>query len=370
MPASRCFSAARHRGDVAVPQHLGGAGGRADHLVGLLGLALGAVLERQLGDGRLGAGAAGRGRGSPSRALKNASKTWSKRARSSGLGAQRGAAGDAYGARRRRRRAARPRPGSRAARSWVTGTPPARSARAKASRISSPPRTASVARSVGRARRDRGLMRAAAGPGRASRGRSPRGTSPGPRGCGAADSRSRSAVPRWCRARAQSMVSATPGGFCRSRPRSCWTTADDLAGERLGDLGGPRAHDLELALEARVLDPVVEAAPLERVVELAGAVGGEDDDGRDRGLHGAELRDRAPARSRAPRAGTPRTRRRRGRPRRPAAAPGSAGGRPAPVARAGTARRTGSSRPPRQSATAPPASSARRCRIWRGKSQS
>ena len=41
-----------------------------------------------------------------------------------------------------------------------------------------------------------------------------------------------------------------------------------------------------------MVDPVVEAAPLERIVELAGAVGGEDDDRRDRRLDGAELGDR------------------------------------------------------------------------------
>ena len=82
---------------------------------------------------------AGRARGSPSRALKKASKIWSKRARSSGL------------AQRVARPAIRTAAGSSApsravaarkswVRSWVTGTPPARSARAKASRISSAPR--------------------------------------------------------------------------------------------------------------------------------------------------------------------------------------------------------------------------------------
>ena len=137
------------------------------------------------------------------------------------------------------------------------------------------------------------------------------------------------------------------------------------------DTSGARERTIcDLALEAGVLDPVVEAAPLERVVQLAGAVGGEDDDRRGRGLDGAELGDASPGRSRAPRAGTPRTRRRPGRPRRPAAPPGSAGARPAPGARAGTARRTGSSRPPRRRRRPRPASSARRCRIWRGKSQS
>ena len=42
----------------------------------------------------------------------------------------------------------------------------------------------------------------------------------------------------------------------------------------------------------RVVDPVVEAAPLQRVVDLAGAVRGDDDDRRLLGLDGPELRDR------------------------------------------------------------------------------
>ena len=41
-----------------------------------------------------------------------------------------------------------------------------------------------------------------------------------------------------------------------------------------------RAQDLQLALGARVIDPVVEAAPLQRVMDLARAVGGDDDDRR------------------------------------------------------------------------------------------
>ena len=67
---------------------------------------------------------------------------------------------------------------------------------------------------------------------------------------------------------------------------------DDLAGERLAHLGRPRADDLDLALEARVVDPVVEAAPLERVVQLAGAVGGQHHERRLGRGDGAELRDR------------------------------------------------------------------------------
>ena len=49
-------------------------------------------------------------------------------------------------------------------------------------------------------------------------------------------------------------------------PRATWPTS-------CSDASGTRApHDRDLALEVGVLDPVVEAAALERVVHLAGAV--------------------------------------------------------------------------------------------------
>src|ERR687894_2634838 len=63
----------------------------------------------------------------------------------------------------------------------------------------------------------------------------------------------------------------------------------DLAGEPLLGLGHAQAHDLDLPLEARVLDVEVEAAALEGVVHRAGAVRGEDGDGRPVGLYGADL---------------------------------------------------------------------------------
>ena len=107
----------------------------------------------------------------------------------------------------------------------------------------------------------------------------------------AADSRSRSAVPRWCSARAQSRVSATPGGFCSPMSAQLLHDADHLPGQLLRHLGRAGPDDLDLAVEARVLDPVVEAAPLQRVVQLAGPVRGEHDDRRRRGRHGAELGD-------------------------------------------------------------------------------
>ena len=68
-----------------------------------------------------------------------------------------------------------------------------------------------------------------------------------------------------------------------------------------GDLRrpGPRsppgtrgAHDRDRLRQRRVVDPVVEAAALERVVQVARAVRGEDHDRRVRGPEGAELGDR------------------------------------------------------------------------------
>ena len=47
----------------------------------------------------------------------------------------------------------------------------------------------------------------------------------------------------------------------------------------------------KFALGVRIADPVIEAAALERVVDFARAVRGDDDDRRMLGLDGAELRD-------------------------------------------------------------------------------
>ena len=65
----------------------------------------------------------------------------------------------------------------------------------------------------------------------------------------------------------------------------------DLGGECLGHLGGAAAQDGQLALDAGVLEPVVEAAALEGVVQLARAVGSEHDDRRYGCRDGAELGD-------------------------------------------------------------------------------
>ena len=83
---------------------------------------------------------------------------------------------------------------------------------------------------------------------------------------------------------AQSMVSATPGGLARSRSRSRWTAATTLRASASATPGLADSDDLDLALGRRVADPVVEAAALQRVVQFARAVRGEDHQRRALGL--------------------------------------------------------------------------------------
>ena len=97
-----------------------------------------------------------------------------------------------------------------------------------------------------------------------------------------------SAAPRASSADAQSSVSATPGTLVRSASRSRWTKPTIWRASRSG-AAGTREHDLELALEARVVDPVVEAAALQGVVNLAGPVAGQDHPGREHGPDRANL---------------------------------------------------------------------------------
>src|SRR5580704_5617541 len=66
---------------------------------------------------------------------------------------------------------------------------------------------------------------------------------------------------------------------------------DDLAGQRRGDAGFPDQDDLDLAFGGRVADPVVEAAPLQRVVQFPGPVGGEHYERRALRLDRADLGD-------------------------------------------------------------------------------
>src|SRR5215212_10368513 len=66
----------------------------------------------------------------------------------------------------------------------------------------------------------------------------------------------------------------------------------DLAGQPLLGVGYSEAYDLDLPLEAGMLYVVVEAAALEGIVDLSGAVGGQDGHRRALGHDGAELGDR------------------------------------------------------------------------------
>ena len=68
--------------------------------------------------------------------------------------------------------------------------------------------------------------------------------------------------------------------------------ADDLAGQPLGRLGHAGEDDLELLLGRRVVDPVVQAATLQRVVDLARPVRGQDHPRRPVRLDRADLRNR------------------------------------------------------------------------------
>src|SRR6516165_5496678 len=51
---------------------------------------------------------------------------------------------------------------------------------------------------------------------------------------------------------------------------------DDLARQAFAGAGRLALQDLELARGGRIVDPVVKAAPLHRIVDLAGVVGGDD----------------------------------------------------------------------------------------------
>src|SRR4051795_12671730 len=66
---------------------------------------------------------------------------------------------------------------------------------------------------------------------------------------------------------------------------------DELARDALVELGSVQAHDLELVLELRVVEPEIEAAALERLGELARVVGGQQHDRPRARLDAPELGD-------------------------------------------------------------------------------
>ncbi len=80
-----------------------------------------------------------------------------------------------------------------------------------------------------------------------------------------------------------------PGGLGQVQAPQGRHRPGHLGGEVGGHLGSADAHDVDLALERGEVDPVVEAPPLEGVVELAGAVRRDDHHGRVLGPDGADL---------------------------------------------------------------------------------
>ena len=92
--------------------------------------------------------------------------------------------------------------------------------------------------------------------------------------------------------RAQSSVSDTLGDFFRSSWRIERTMRGDLIGEAVADPGHLRQHDLLLPLELRVVDVEVQAAPLQRLGQLAGVVRREEHERDLRGRDRAEFGDR------------------------------------------------------------------------------
>ena len=94
-----------------------------------------------------------------------------------------------------------------------------------------------------------------------------------------ASRRGHASSPSASRAWAHTIVSPTPGSLYRSPcSRSRADRLDHPGARPLGHVGQPGVDDLPLALGARVVDPVVQAAALERVVQLARPVGGQDHD--------------------------------------------------------------------------------------------
>ena len=93
-------------------------------------------------------------------------------------------------------------------------------------------------------------------------------------------------------ASAQSSVSAMPGALNRSIARSRCVNATISRASASARLRALAADDRELAQRVGIVDPVVEAAPLDRVVDLARAVRRDDDDRRLRRADRAELGNR------------------------------------------------------------------------------
>ena len=142
-----------------------------------------------------------------------------------------------------------------------------------------------------------------------------------------APSARRRACPRWrprSRARAasatsaaaQSIVSDTPGTLYRSCVRSSCASAVTWA-ESCADASGTRTRTIASSFsKLGILEPLIQAAALQRVVHLAGAVRGEDDQRALRRRARCRFRGSSPGTRPAAPAGSLRTPRRRDRSRR------------------------------------------------------
>ena len=105
-------------------------------------------------------------------------------------------------------------------------------------------------------------------------------------------SASSSTMPSISSARSQSIASAIPGGFWTSRVSYPRHRAHHGHRERLGRALHAPPDDLYLTLRVRVVDPVIQAAALDGVVEVPRPVARQHDHRRVRGADRAQLRDR------------------------------------------------------------------------------
>ena len=286
--------------------------GRRDRHVALAGRRVGAVAQRRP------AAARRRSRGPPSGAASGVARRSRPRARSGGASGRRGGAGRVGRCRRRRRRrrASKPATWSRCGDERGARRPvergrgrPAGAQRDRAGEAgASGPASTGSAGGVQRARRARRASGGAASSARVSSSRAH------PRALEAARARTaswssrylstapsvRSAAVRVEPLGAEQLAAPRPS---RSPPRCPAASAGpaarsrrdaprDVDGERRRRPGTRRRTISTSRSASRVVDPVVEAAALERVVQIARAVGGEDDDRRDAPRGSCRARDR------------------------------------------------------------------------------
>ena len=105
-------------------------------------------------------------------------------------------------------------------------------------------------------------------------------------------SASTDSMPSSTSVRAQSSVSDTDGAFFSSSWRIERTMRATWSARRLADARHLGQHDRPLALEVGVVDVQEQAAALERLGQLTGVVGGQEDQRDLLGPHRAELGDR------------------------------------------------------------------------------